>query len=278
MNEIGPLQTSLLPVRFTSRELIDRAQIQSESAPVHLKHSVYCYYIARFATSYYEVNASEIGEIPIQVWNEYRNALDHFMRHVTMNPGFAFDNNDGVVPKGNHLSKMDGHIQRAALDSLKLIVHLELDECREDIANFRLSVLRLGDGGKFHKNYEKYRKTAEKSFQDAKVLDSELGEHPGENKDVLTRYIDAASAVSDLKVYFDTHSAHLESLEYGLLNNLRMGKILSNLNSVGLALLTGLMLWFITLFIPHETVKNSVIHFFSGDNTSNSTSSLPPLN
>ncbi|MBE0491312.1 MAG: hypothetical protein IBX44_03560 [Sulfurospirillum sp.] len=90
----------------TKDELLQKAGEQSNKVEEKYKQSIFLYFIARYFVSVHE---AKFGTIPIQVWNEYRNALDHFFRNLT--------NNDPA-----HIGKMEGHIQRAVLDILKSIV------------------------------------------------------------------------------------------------------------------------------------------------------------
>ena len=78
---------------------------------VNLQHSTRLYLYTRYFVVVFE---SRYGAIPIQVWNEYRNALDHF---------FRFQLDGGASEAQDHMQKMDGHLQRAALDILKIFCH-----------------------------------------------------------------------------------------------------------------------------------------------------------
>lgn len=94
----------------TPAELLQAAELTSAGAEKSYCHAAYLYFIARFMVAVYE---ARMGRLPIQVWNEYRNALDHFMRFVT-NP---------VDENTAQLSRMEGHIQRAVLDICKFFCH-----------------------------------------------------------------------------------------------------------------------------------------------------------
>ena len=94
-------------------ELFARAKRQADAVgAVEYRRTVELYYIARYLVSLFE---SREQQLPLQVWNEYRNAFDHFVRHLTVSNDMALD--DGH----HHLRKMEGHIQRAALDICKFL-------------------------------------------------------------------------------------------------------------------------------------------------------------
>ena len=64
------------------------------------------YFLLKHATSLYEAHSKVL---PIQVFNEMRNALDHFVRSLIQ---------DGDE-EGAHINKMEGHLQRALFDISK---------------------------------------------------------------------------------------------------------------------------------------------------------------
>lgn len=169
---------------FENKEdLLQQANEQSNKVvPVH-QQSVLLYFIARYFVSLYE---GRFGEIPIQVWNEYRNALDHFFRHLT---------NDNST----HLKKMEGHLQRAALDIMKIYCHEAQQKIVEQKAEFKIEVLQLVDNGQFNSELIQELDNAEELFVTAKVDDSVLGDDSHTNQEILGKYLDAVFAFD--KVY-----------------------------------------------------------------------------
>ena len=109
------MATEQLMIYENKNDLLSAAEKQSSKVEKNYKHSTYLYFIARYFVSVYE---SRHGEIPIGVWNEYRNAIDHFFRFLTNEKGNI--NNQGVPCQ---LEKMEGHLQRAALDIMKILCH-----------------------------------------------------------------------------------------------------------------------------------------------------------
>ena len=224
-----------MELELSLEELIDRAGAQRDRAPVALRETVYCYYIARFFVAYFEARGAKI---PIQVWNDYRNALDHFFRHVTTSP--EFDYNEPGAPHGQLLA-MHGHTQRAALDMMKLITSSILDEYDEVMATYERPVLRMGDGGSFLKNLQEYYLETRTLYLRAKTEDDVLGTDADDNKDVLARYIDSTMSAGKLRRYIDTNQEHLESLAYEFTEIEKKGETISTKKAVLIGLGTNLL-------------------------------------
>lgn len=85
-----------------------------ESCDGALKEAVRLYFLAKQAVIYYD---ARVSSIPVQVFNELRNALDHFFRSV-----IYIDGNPAARDfyRKSHIKKMEGHLQRAFLDVAKL--------------------------------------------------------------------------------------------------------------------------------------------------------------
>lgn len=161
----------------SKEELIEKSEeISSTLSDINYKESIYLYFIARYFVSLYE---AKFGAIPIQVWNEYRNALDHFFRDLT-NP-----NNN------NHLKKMNGHLQRAVLDILKLYCHSIQEEVNKLKNDIKPEILRLVDNGDFSKKLDIDINKSNDLFATAKIKDSSLGDDSHTNKEIIGHYLDA---------------------------------------------------------------------------------------
>lgn len=166
---------------LTKEKLCEAAEESSLRAPDDFRHSVYLYYIARYLVAVYE---SKFSELPIQVWNEYRNALDHFMRHLSKS-------NDDPHGLGRHLGKMEGHLQRAVLDVSKLLcVHCH-DAIDAEIKHWGRDVLELMEGGDFYANTTKSLREVTELFEVAKINDSRLGHNSDVNRKVIDRFIES---------------------------------------------------------------------------------------
>lgn len=186
-------QKKQLKVFQSKEELLAGAETQVSLAPSEFKVSIKLYYIARYFVAIYE---SRYQEIPIQVWNEYRNALDHLFRHLTA--GGKIGSPDDA---SKHLKKMEGHIQRAALDILKIFSHKSHESISSLKASHDPKILRLVDNGKFLQSLNKKFQQAQNLFELAKVNDLDLGDDSNKNADVLERYLDAAFAYDQLRYW-----------------------------------------------------------------------------
>lgn len=183
---------------FNSKEeLVAHAEEESKKVDSEYQHTVYLYYLARFFVLVYE---AKIGKLPIQVWNEYRNAFDHFARFLTSNDK-------------SHISKMEGHIQRAALDVMKLLSHQTQDQFIELYESYKPDVKSMVDNGRFPEEIDSRKRESENLFVDAKVSDGRLGSDIDDNKQVLNKYIDAAfSTISNLE-YMSSKSNDLNNAQ-----------------------------------------------------------------
>ena len=191
-------------------ELIKEAKKQANKADSEQRQSVYLYFITRYFVSLFE---ARFGEISIQVWNEYRNALDHYFRYVTQE-------------NTNNLSKMEGHLQRAALDIMKFYCHKVEDRIEEEKNHYSKEVLSLVDNGVFYPTLLKGVHDSEKLFMQAKAFDSSLGEDAKTNENVLEKYMESLFSfdevyrnfidkISDIENAERTHNAITDKAEKG---------------------------------------------------------------
>lgn len=167
--------SSTIEIFKTKSGLLEKATEQSDRVEEKYQFSIYLYFIARYFVSVHE---AKFGTIPIQVWNEYRNALDHFFRNLTNQ-------------EDSHTRKMEGHLQRAVLDILKIFCHLSQEEVKNLIAKFETDILNLVDNGTFYTKVIVDIKQSEKLFIEAKIKDNSLGEDSHTNKEIVGNYLDA---------------------------------------------------------------------------------------
>ncbi|WP_415897349.1 hypothetical protein [Neptuniibacter sp. QD57_21] len=235
---------------LSPESLVNRAKDRGKEAAPSLRSCVEIYYIVRYFVSLYEANNLEL---PVQIWNEYRNALDHFMRHTTESPDFDFT--DGDAKTSTHLNKMEGHLQRAALDIMKIVCHVTLDKASLCKADFTTEALRLADQGNFNKEYCKLETDAKVLFTAAKVFDDDLDKRETklgieknatpDKLDGLDRYIKAAIAAHTLDSYLETHLEHLHSLDSSLHTHKEVGKVLSTKTAIIIGFAIGAVFWLI---------------------------------
>jgi hypothetical protein len=170
---------------FTEKEsLLSSVEEQITHVSADLKSASKYYFIARYAVSVHE---SRFGEITIQVWNEYRNAMDHFFRCQ------ASESNDH-----NQLRKMEGHLLRAALDALKILCHKSIDEIDSEKNKHDRQVLSLVDNGDFYSILLSDSAKARKIFEQAKTEDILLGADSIDNVEVLEKYLNAFFALDNI--------------------------------------------------------------------------------
>jgi len=176
-----------IPRDYETRAILEAdAHEIADSAPEEYRQATYLYYLARYLVVVYEVY---FAEIPIQVWNEYRNALDHFFRHLAGNTEATSD----------HIEKMEGHIQRAVLDVCKIICHDTEKRLNGRVAELDRRSLSLIDNGSFLSNLDAGFEMAKSCFIKAKTLDLALGDVAAHNNDTLSKYLDAVYSYIDVQ-------------------------------------------------------------------------------
>jgi len=180
---------------FSSKdEILEEAHEQEKKVEKAFQHSTFLYFLARYFVSVFE---SRYGKIPVQVWNEYRNALDHFFRHLTSLSN-QDDNSEDKVE--GQLQKMEGHLQRAALDIMKIHCHRTKDSVTEIKKCYKPEALQLVDNGRFSTYLIQETNHAENLFETAKIYDAKLGETARIDKDVINKYLDAVFKFDALKL------------------------------------------------------------------------------
>lgn len=185
------------------KDLVKRALRQAAKAPEEYKKSVELYYITRYFVSVFEARNHEL---PLQVWNEYRNALDHFFRYITDNnfaPSSSLPSLNNDYTKHDQLVKMDGHLTRAALDVIKLTCHASDESISELMAQFNIEALSFIDNGGFVKTIRSKRSIAQQAFLLAKTEDYDYGQDVRKNKQIVSRYLDAAFAFEEIRQIID---------------------------------------------------------------------------
>lgn len=237
----------------TKEELLEAATEQADRVQTpELNQSTKLYFIARYFVAVFE---SRNGQIPIQVWNEYRNALDHYFRHITD----SYKEED--VERKSHLAKMEGHLQRAVLDVLKLLCHKTQEAVSEEKDGHLLEVLRLVDSGEFIEKFNKDYNAAVKLFSFAKISDLNLGDDAATNTEILGHYLDAAFAFDSLRRFLIDNEAKIERArsEYNQISG--RAKKLSAREDFVLHLLVYVVVFFAGLFF--DTIKVPVVNAYN---------------
>ncbi|MDO8413866.1 MAG: hypothetical protein Q7S51_08785 [Gallionellaceae bacterium] len=176
-----------IPQEYDTRAKLENyACDKADRAPSEFSQTAYLYFIARYLVVVYEVS---FGQIPIQVWNEYRNAIDHHMRHITKRLSDTTD----------HVKKMEGHMQRAVLDISKIFGHDTMDMLNSNLEGLHKPSLIMIDNGTFLSNLENSFEDAKSAFINAKVLDVSLGDDAKHNSSIIGLYLDAVYSFTDIQ-------------------------------------------------------------------------------
>lgn len=108
--------------------------------------------------------------LPLQVYNEFRSALDHYMRAVTAAK-------DPKNARSKHLRSMEGHIQRAFLDMVKLgcaDIRAKIDVVHKSYRKEALGI--AGCGHSYMNKMHALLFKAEQLLTEAKAKEPELGD------------------------------------------------------------------------------------------------------
>jgi hypothetical protein len=191
------------PIRFEStQEILEAAKEIVLEAPEEFKESIEPYFVARYFVAVFEARN---GQIPFQVWNEYRNALDHLFRHLV--------NREKQPHDFSQIKKMQNHFLRAALDVLKLHIHRTQDYLKNQKDSHSPRVLELVDNGVFIKEFNRDFRQAEQLFEEAKIHDINLGDNHSKNSSVLSRYLDVAFASERLRQKIDDAAEKIQTAQ-----------------------------------------------------------------
>lgn len=190
--------------------LFERAKNQSDTvAASEYRRTVELYYVARYLVSLFE---SRDQKLPLQVWNEYRNAFDHFARHLTVSSDITTED------AHSHLHKMEGHIQRAALDICKFLC-IYYDEFYKKEIHAQSSVMALVSDGIFLNQANELATSAEATLLRAKEADSNLGETADVNRAVVELYCEAVFSYKKIETLYRENN---ENITRARLNSKRM--------------------------------------------------------
>ena len=152
------------------------------------KETVRIYFILKQISAMYE---AESKRLPIQVFNEMRNALDHFIRSL-IHP-------EDVNRESENIQQMNRHIQRAFLDTSKILCAFYDESSKEKHSRFSNEAIGYVQEGDYQKEFTRLQVMAHEMYTDAKLLDYSLGSDGEES--VRDAYINAVIAHKDLSKY-----------------------------------------------------------------------------
>lgn len=223
-------------------DLFSAADTASEGVPEPLRYSIFLYFLSRYFVATFE---ARFGALPLQVWNEYRNTLDHFFRHVTLT-----DPNSIFSTGSDHLKKMEGHAQRAVLDICKITCHASQEHLDKLILEHGQDVLELVNDGTFYSKLLTNRQNAIRTFENAKVIDSGLGPDNTANRDIVGTYVHAAFDFQKLIASFDDRGDVILRCRQRVLAQRRRHEVKSIFLAVGVNLASAGLGFLIALALP----------------------------
>ena len=158
-----------------------------------LKEVVRVYFLAKQAIIYYD---ARVSSIPTQVFNELRNALDHYIRSIIFVD--ASDVDRGAYRK-RHINKMEGHLQRAFLDVCKLGCGKISDQIERIHKSFGEKAISKARDGFYARDIYAMLGVAESRLIEAKQSEASLG---GDNDDAVRRkFVSAFAAYVNASKY-----------------------------------------------------------------------------
>lgn len=152
------------------------------------KEIVFIYFVMKQTSAIYE---AESKQLPIQVFNEMRNALDHFVRSL------IYPNEEDRESK--NIEQMNRHIQRAFLDTSKLLCAFYDEKAKYRHSKFSDEAVGVLNQGDYQKEFTSLQNKAHETFTNAKLLDYKLGTE--NSLDVREEYISAVIAHKKLLDY-----------------------------------------------------------------------------
>lgn len=166
-----------------------------------LSEAVYLYFLTKQTVAIYE---AKINYIPLQIYNELRNSLDHYCRAIINVHGTPEDN---IKRRESHVHKMVGHLQRALFDVIKLTcaaVVEKIEKTHRQIGEKSISVVSNGD---YYKEITQRLATAEQLYAEAKICEHSIGN--GDENVVRDKYLRALSAHLQAQEYQNENLANL---------------------------------------------------------------------
>ncbi len=172
-------------------EFLEHPSELSETISEHnnkYKEIVRSYFILKQISAMYE---AESKILPIQVFNEMRNALDHFIRSL-IHP-------EDVEREAENIEQMRRHIQRAFLDISKLLCAFYDSSTKDRHLKFSDEAIGIVQEGEYQKEYTRLQVIAHEKFTEAKIQDYKLGTDGTQL--VRNAYIDAVIAHKKILQY-----------------------------------------------------------------------------
>jgi hypothetical protein len=191
------------------------------------------YFLMKTSLALYE---AEFKLIPIQVYNEMRNAIDHFFRSLT----FASSDPDEEIANVTQLSR---HLKRAFLDVAKLTCAFYFEKVEAVHNAYPKSVIGAVESGKYLVEFSNRANLAKEAFTHAKISDYKIG--GADDNNVVEAYVRAVIAHKEMAHYQRTN---LQNIEYTSTKLAIISK-LTQLGTVILGVISGLIVYAIQVYL-----------------------------
>lgn len=239
-----------MPKTYSSKdELIKDANLFKDSVnDVKMAHTVYLYFIARYLIVSVE---ARYNKSTTQSWKEIRDAFDHYMRAQTQGP----------TDTTNHHKKIEGHVQRAILDTCKILCREVHDSYKGVFSRYDRSAINLVDNGDFIRGLQTQTENAEKIFLCAKTEDANLGDDANNNVEVLNKFLDAFFAYEKLLVDLRAKDGTITAIEKSLSYLEKIKNKITPLAflKVGIMALIAWFLWSVADIWFEEAIKPEIL-------------------
>jgi len=173
-------------------------QLSKKSKYNQYEHSIYLYVILKQLIALFE---SEQEALPIQVYNEIRNAYDHFSR------GLISEKKDS----DSHIKKQEGHLQRAILDICKLTCNFYQERITSVHRKYPKKSFSLISNGEYIKEFIRREEKSRALLILAKENDINLTDVHKKNEIILNNYITALISYKELAKF---QTSHLQNFVY----------------------------------------------------------------
>lgn len=170
---------------------------------LELKDAVFLYFLTKKAMALYE---AQMNYLPLQIYNEMRNALDHYMRAIVV----LESKGQGSSRRQDHVKKMTAHLQRALLDIIKITCASMVDKISSTHQQIGEKSLSLTQNGEYIKKITELQMSAEKDLVLAKSQEHSLGD--GAEESVRLAYLSALTSHVTAYKYFQDN---LSGLRWG---------------------------------------------------------------
>lgn len=193
--------------------------------------ATYVYYLTKQVAAVYE---STINYLPVQVYNEFRNAIDHYFRslaNVSYKKNLSVD--EAWNSRETQLKKVNGHIVRAFLDMVKITNDVIALEIRKKHESFGLKSLAIVDNGQYITKIEALLDKAQDDYLKAKLSESSEG---GESRETINLFLESFSSHLNARDFFIASKKHFYNgaWKYRLIkgNNLLIGLVIGILVAI----------------------------------------------